>query len=123
MENVHVKASINISLLRKLLWFLLQPALKLLSIKHLPTFDYCDVVWNACTMDEATKLERLQNYAARSILQQRSDYSACLARRDLNHPTLTSRRKLHLAQHGFKSIPPYLKEIFSTSPSVQNHLT
>ena len=93
----------------------------------LPTFDYCDVIWNGCTKDEETKLERLQNYAARSILRQRKDSSASLARRELNPPTMTSRRKLHLVQHAFKSIQgshlPYLLRKSPLHPPVSTTIT
>ena len=93
------KATHSLNLLRRLSWFLPQPLL-LLYLKSyiLPSFDYCDVVWSGCTKDEALRLETLLNFACRTVLHKRRDYSASAARSELGLSTLTARRNLHLAQ-------------------------
>ena len=40
---------------------------------------YCDVVWNRCSENESDRLEKLQNYAAKSILPKRCDFSSTTA--------------------------------------------
>ena len=64
VKKICLKVSWNLSLLRRLSWFLLQ-SLLLLYLKSyvIPTFDYCDVVWSGCTNDEAKCLETLLNLA------------------------------------------------------------
>ena len=67
----------NINLLRRMSWFLPRPAMLLFYNSYiLPLFDYCDVVWNCCTDVQASKLERLQNYAGCIILKKRKSISA-----------------------------------------------
>ena len=111
------KASRQINLLRRLSWFLPTP-LRILFYKSyiLPIFDYCDVVWQRCTSQESTRLERLHNLAIKTILHKSRSDSASAARQQLGVTSLEHRRRLHLAQQVFKSVkgihPPYLKDLF-----------
>ena len=93
----------------------------------LPSFDYCDVVWNGCTTEEAATLERLQNYAARLIIHQRKGYCASAAKKQLGLAAVSSCRAVHLAQQTAKSIrggnPIYLKQLFTPSIDVHRHWT
>ena len=111
------KVSLSIHLLRRLPWFLSRQILVLFFKSCImPSFDYCDVVWDVCTKHEAERLERLQNYAARCILRRWQDFSATEARKQLNLRTLQSRQTLHLAQCTYKSIKghKHLSELYST---------
>ena len=125
IDMVCNKVTRGLNLLRRLSWFLPQPLL-LLYLKSyiLPTFDYCDVVWSGCTRDEALRLETLLNFACRTVLRRRRDYSASSARGELGLSTLSARRKLHLAQTMFKCLssqsPPYLSQLFSSPNSHYN---
>ena len=89
------KVSRGINLLRRISWFLLKESLVCYCNAYiLPQFTYADSVWNSCTAAQSVKLERLQNYAARLILQQRGEVSATWMRKQLGWPTLASRRRL-----------------------------
>ena len=85
------------------------------------------MVWGCCTKEEVTSLERLQNFAARTILHQCRRYSASSARRELSLSTLSSRCDIHLAQHAFKAIrgllPPYLPSLFTLTSATHGHCT
>ena len=106
------KVTRSLNLLRRLSWFLPQPLLLYLKSYILPSFDYCDVVWSGCTKGEALHLEILLNFACRTVLRRRRDYSASAAHSKLGLSTLSARRKFHLAQTMFKCLssqsPPYL---------------
>ena len=128
IEEVSVKVSRNIALLRRLSWFLPQSALLLFYKSFiLPLFDYCDVVWYSCTKEEASSLEQLQTYAAKIILRLSKHSSATSARKLLGLSTLSSRRKYHLAQNTYSTIcgrhPEYLKKLFAPVTDLHNHFT
>jgi len=60
-----------------------------------PHYDYCDIVWNNCGATNATKLQKLQNRAARILTY--SDYDAEVEPlfQQLNWTQLARRRELH----------------------------
>ena len=72
-----------------------------------PHFDYCDVVWGNCNAILATKLQKLQNRAARILTF--SSY-------DANADPLLDRRYSHIATKVYKSFnnlaPDYLRAKF-----------
>ena len=111
------KVTRSLSLLRCLSWFLPRPLL-LLYLKSyiLPLFDYCDNVWSVCTKEESHRLETLLNFACRTVLHKRRDYSASSAHKELGISTLSARRKIHLAQTVYKCVssqsPTYLSNLF-----------
>ena len=121
---VCTKVTRSLSLLHRLSWFLPQSLLLYLKSYILPSFDYCDVVWSGCTKDEALRLEALLNFACRTVIRKRRDYSASAARKQLGLSTLSCRRKLHLAQTMFKCLssqsPQYLSQLFSAPSSHYN---
>ena len=121
-----VTRSCSLNLLRRLSWFLPQPLLLYLKSYILPSFDYCDVVWSGCTKGEALHLEILLNFACRTVLRRRRDYSASAAHSKLGLSTLSARRKFHLAQTMFKCLssqsPPYFSQLFSSPTSHYNTL-
>ena len=114
----------SLNLLCHLSWFLPQPLLLYLKSNILPSFDYCDVVWSGCTKDEALRLETLLNVARCTVLCRHRDFSASAAHGELGLSTLSTRRKLHLAQTMFKCLssqsPPYLSQLFSSPTSHYN---
>ena len=63
------KVSRDINLLCRISWFLPKESLVCYyNVYILSHFTYADSVWNSCTAAQSVKLERLQNYAARLIL-------------------------------------------------------
>lgn len=84
---------IQLRLMRRLAWFLPRRALICFYRSFiLPSFDYCSLVWKPCLSQDSAKLQRLQNYAARIILQRDSRSSATGALSDLGWMSLTERR-------------------------------
>ena len=124
-DHVHLvckKVSRSLNLLRRLSWFLPKPLLVLfLNSYILPHFDYCDVVWSSCSKSQCLRLESLLNFACRAVLRRSRHSSASAARSELGLSTLSSRRKLHLAQSVFKCLssqsPSYLSQLFSAPSS------
>ena len=118
IDMVCRKVSRDLNLLRRLSWFLPHPLL-LLYLKSyiLPSFDYCDVVWSGCTLENSCHLERLLNFGCKIVLCRSRDCSSSAALRELQLTTLTSRRKLHMAQCMFRCLssqsPPYISKLFS----------
>ena len=62
-----------------------------------PAFDYCDVVWDNLDQGLATRIQKLQNLAARIITFQGYDIRSEQIRKQLNWEELASRRKRHLS--------------------------
>ena len=95
IDQVCSKASRGLNLLRKLAWFLPRSALVCYYNAYvLPHLMYAAPVWASCTMAQSTKLEGLQNFAARIILRRDGYASATSMRKELGWPTLLSRRIL-----------------------------
>ena len=99
-------------------------SLSSISTYNLPSFNYCNVVWSGCTKGEALHLEILLNFACRTVLRRRRDYSASAAHGELGLSTLSAKRELHLVQAMFKCLssqsPPYLSQFFSSPTSHYN---
>ena len=76
-----------------------------------PHFDYCSVVWGNCSKTFSTKLQKLQNRAARII-----NVNADLLIDRLGWKKLDSQRQIHRATMVYKSLnglaPHYLREKF-----------
>ena len=69
-----------------------------------PLFDYCDVIWDCCSASAASKLQRLQNRAARVILESDNTMPSEIARNELNWIPLAARRQFHKAILMFKCL-------------------
>ena len=113
---------INNTLTRRLSWFLPQSLLLLYFKSYiLPHFDYCDVVWAGCTQKDSHRLETLLNFGCKIVLRRCRASSSAIALRDLGLTTLSSRKKLHMAQCMFRCLsshsPPYLSRLFSSASS------
>ena len=68
-----------------------------------PQFDYCDIVWNNCRATNATKLQKLQNRAARILTYTDDDAEVEPLFQQLNWTQIAPRRELHtLSKHGLQ---------------------
>ena len=83
-------------------------------------------MWSVCTKEESHRLETLLNFACRTVLHKRKDYSASSASKELGTciSTLSARQKIHLAQTVCKCVssqsPTHLSNLFSTPTSHYN---
>lgn len=69
-DYISRNVSARIGLLRRIRPLLTIPTAKLIwNTTISPLLDYCDVVWDSCTVTAATKLQRLQNLDGRLILR------------------------------------------------------
>ena len=60
-----------------------------------PQFDYGDVLWGGCNQKESMSLQRIQNFAMKSILGKRKRYSTKKCMQDLKFLSLEQRRHIH----------------------------
>ncbi len=88
---------------------------------------YAAPVWSSCTKAQSTKLEGLQNFAARIVLRRHGYASATSMRKELGWPALSSRRILGetLILHRCLSgpAPDYLSSLLKPTSSVHSHTT
>ena len=82
-----------------------------------PHFDYCAPVWDGLSSYLCEKLQKLQNRAARVILQANCEINSSLLLETLKWDKLSSRRRKQKAIMMFKSLnglaPVYLQDLFS----------
>ena len=82
-----------------------------------PHFDYCAPVWDGLSSYLCEKLQKLQNRAARVILQANCEVNSSLLLETLKWDQLSLRRRKQKAMMMFKSLnglaPVYLHELFS----------
>ena len=82
-----------------------------------PHFDYCAPVWDGLSSYLCEKLQKLQNRAARVILQAKYETSSSLLLETLKWDRLSLRRRKQKATMMFKSLnglaPVYLHDLFS----------
>ena len=80
-------------------------------------FDYCDVVWDNLDQGLSTKLQKLQNRAARIINFQGYEVCSAQIRKQLNWEDLASGRQKHLSLLMYdainKNVPSYISDLFS----------
>ncbi|XP_048587749.1 uncharacterized protein LOC125570289 [Nematostella vectensis] len=81
-----------------------------------PRFDYCGVIWGNCNSTLATKLQKLQNRAARILTFSSFDADAHPLIESLGWSKLVDRRRAHMATMVYKSLnglaPDYLQSKF-----------
>ena len=82
-----------------------------------PLFDYCDVVWDTIGAVSSTRLQKLNNRAARVITQTGYEVRSSDIRNQLGWSTLDERRQNHKSIMMYKVLngiaPAYLKRYFS----------
>ena len=80
-------------------------------------FDYCAPVWDGLSFYLCEKLQKLQNRAARVILQANCEINSSLLLETLKWDKLSSRRRKQKAIMMFKSLnglaPVYVQDLFS----------
>ena len=108
------KISSSIGALRRIRSLISQsPAVQIYNVLIQPHFDYCAPVWDGLS----EKLQKLQNRAARVILQANCEVNSSLLLETLKWDQLPLRRRNHKAIMMFKSLnglaPVYLHELFS----------
>ena len=69
-----------------------------------PQFDYGDVLWGGCTQKLSNSLQRIQNFAVKSILGKKRKYSINKCMKKLKFLNLEQRRKIHLTVFTHKAI-------------------
>ena len=128
IDQVCSKASRGLNLWRRLAWFLPRSALVCYyNVYVLPHLMYAAPVWSSCTKAQSTKLEGLQNFAARIVLRCHGYAPATSMQKKLGWPTLVSRRTigetliLHRCLSG--SAPDYLSSLLKPTSSVHSHMT
>ena len=60
-----------------------------------PQFDYGDILWGGCSQKESLSLQRIQNFAMKSILGKRKRYSTRKCMQELKFLSLEQRRQVH----------------------------
>ena len=92
-------------------------AVKIYNALIQPHFDYCAPVWDGLSSYLCEKLQKLQNRAARVILQANCEVNSSLLLETLKWDQLSLRRRKHKAIMMFKSLngiaPVYLQDLFS----------
>ena len=69
-----------------------------------PQFSYVDIIWDGCNQQQAQSLQRVQNFAAKSMTDRRKHDSASQALKELNLLNLQQRREVHAATQMHKII-------------------
>ena len=91
--------------LRRFLYMLpLQQKINLYNAIVSPQFDYGDVLWGGCNQKEVNSLQRIQNFAIKSILGKKRKYSVKKCMKKLKFLNLEQRRKIHLTVFTHKAI-------------------
>ena len=83
-----------------------------------PLFDYCDVVWDNLSITQATRLQKLKNWAGRVITQKGYETRSHVIREELGWDTLQHTRNKHKVILMYKILnslaPQYLADQFIT---------
>ena len=77
-----------------------------------PHFDYCNSVWGCCGKTLTSKLQKLQNRAARKLTYSSYDANADNLIKGLGWIELVSQRTIHKAVMVYKSLYGYLSSKF-----------
>ena len=129
--NIHIdklckKIASGIGALKRIRPFV--PYYTLLSIyKSLlqPHFDYCSVVWGNCSKTLSSKLQKLQNRAARILTYSSFDANADTLIEKLGWKKVNSQRQMHKAIMVYKSLnglaPQYLRDKFVHRNNISNY--
>ena len=69
-----------------------------------PHLDYADIIWGGCSQTNSNKLQKVQNFAAKSITGNKKSDSATASLQKLRFLTLKQRRNVHETTFAHKSI-------------------
>ena len=125
LEKVRNKVKQRLGILRRVRHFVDRNlCLMLCNGLVLPLFDYCDIVYSNCNITEIVKLQRLQNRAAKLILQVPFDTNTHEVLSKLKWFYLTERLFYHRCIFMFNCFnftsPDYLKRTFSVADHGHN---
>ena len=88
-----------------------------------PHFSYADVIWGNCGATNANKIQRAQNFAAKSMLGAKKHSSSTNALKKLELIPLSEKRKINAAIHVKKSLigkaPHNIQEMYRNRFSTQ----
>ena len=118
IKSVSAKVSRAVGLLKYAKRFLPQNSLKTLYTSIVePHFRYCCAVWGCCSTTEISKLQKLQNRAARIITNSSFDASSKPLIQNLGWKTVNDMIKHESRTMVYKSInniaPPYMNDMFT----------
>ena len=89
-----------------------------------PQFNYADIVWGGCSQKDSKSLQRIQNFAAKSITGNRKFDSATKSLKSLNLLNLKQRRQIHETVFAHKSLleknPTNINELYKRHLSTVN---
>ena len=88
-----------------------------------PHFDYCDVAWGNCNSTLATKLQKLQNRAARILTFSSYDANADPLLDKLSWRKLADRRPSHIATMVYKSLNNLARDYLGTKFGDRDNVT
>ena len=120
IENIVVSASKVIGIMRKLKYTFHRVALNQIYISYvLPILEYSVVVWDNCTMQDTSTLEKLQNEAARIVTGLTRSVSLVNLYRECGWVPLHTRRKEQKLAFMYKAVndltPEYISDLIPHS--------
>ena len=126
VENLCKKIASGIGALKRVRSFVPHETLRSIFMSLVqPHFDYCNSVWGCCGKTQASKLQKLQNRAARILTYSNYDANADNLIKKLGWINLDSQRSIHKAVMVYKSLngltPDYLSSKFVDRSSVSNY--
>ena len=119
IDEVRQKCLAKIAMIRRAGAYLPYDVRKMLYQSFvLPHLDYCSIIWHTCGATLTSRIEQVQNYALRMILQRSPRTSSAELRTKLNMRTLEHRRKINMICQVHRCLlnqaPSYLSSKFST---------
>ena len=127
LDYISSKVSSGIGALKRLREFVDQSTLvKVYNALIQPYFDYCCEVWDCLNEGLSDRLQKLQNRAARLIMNLKNEHGqSVIARQSLGLITLKERRSQMKAKLMYKTVnglaPQRLCEIFKNSNEIHNY--
>ena len=126
VENLCKKIASGIGALKRVRSFVPYETLRSIFMSLVqPHFDYCNSVWGCCGKTLVSKLQKLQNRAARILTYSNYDANADNLIKKLGWIKLDSQRSIHKAVVVYKSLngltPDYLSSKFVDRSSVSNY--
>ena len=116
IDSILTSASRIIGIMRKLKYVFSRRALNQTYITFVrPVLEYSSVVWDGCTVEQQTSLEKLQNEAARIVAGLTKSVSLNRLYQECGWQTLQERRSNQKLKFMYKAVnglaPPYISDI------------
>ena len=129
--NVHIdrlckKVASGIGALKRIRPFVNSNTLEMIFSSLIqPYFDYCSVVWDGCGTTLASKIQKLQNRAARVLTSASYDISTDILSEKLGWIDLQSQRKIAKGTLVYKALnglaPDYLAQMFTERSRITHY--